>query len=92
MVKVDVICYVKYEIIFQGTSKAMPWLAELMESGESSLDVLPTQCLCEFLMMSSIDPALANAADPKAKHTKVSFIPFLNIFFLKRFNCAKIFK
>jgi integrator complex subunit 1 len=28
----------------------MPWLAELVESNESSLDVLPVQCLCEFLL------------------------------------------
>jgi len=28
----------------------MPWLAELVESSESSLDVLPVQCLCEFLL------------------------------------------
>ncbi|KAI0240995.1 Integrator complex subunit 1 [Lamellibrachia satsuma] len=34
----------------QGTSQAMPWLAELVESSESSLDVLPVQCLCEFLL------------------------------------------
>ncbi|KAK2152727.1 hypothetical protein LSH36_320g00001 [Paralvinella palmiformis] len=34
----------------QGTSQSMPWLAELVESSESSLDVLPVQCLCEFLL------------------------------------------
>ena len=28
----------------------MPWLAELVESSEGSLDVLPVQCLCEFLL------------------------------------------
>ncbi|ESO87352.1 hypothetical protein LOTGIDRAFT_107278 [Lottia gigantea] len=34
----------------QGTSQSMPWLAELVESSEGSLDVLPIQCLCEFLL------------------------------------------
>ena len=28
----------------------MPWLADLVESSEGSLDVLPVQCLCEFLL------------------------------------------
>ena len=28
----------------------MPWLADLVESNDSSLDVLPVQCLCEFLL------------------------------------------
>ncbi|XP_067931599.1 integrator complex subunit 1-like [Watersipora subatra] len=39
----------------QGTTKAMPWLSELVESSEGSLDVLPIQCLCEFLLTSSDD-------------------------------------
>lgn len=34
----------------QGTTQSMPWLAELVESNEGSLDVLPVQCLCEFLL------------------------------------------
>ncbi|XP_072029946.1 integrator complex subunit 1-like isoform X2 [Amphiura filiformis] len=34
----------------QGTSQSMPWLAELVNSAEGSLDVLPVQCLCEFLL------------------------------------------
>ena len=29
----------------------MPWLAELVHSSEGSLDVLPVQCLCEFLLL-----------------------------------------
>ena len=29
----------------------MPWLAELVQSSEGSLDVLPVQCLCEFLLL-----------------------------------------
>ena len=28
----------------------MPWLADLVESSEGSLDILPIQCLCEFLL------------------------------------------
>ncbi len=30
----------------------MKWLTELVESSQSSLDILPTPCLCEFLMAS----------------------------------------
>ncbi|GFS14002.1 integrator complex subunit 1, partial [Elysia marginata] len=45
----------------QGTSKSMPWLAELVESSEGSLDVLPVQCLCEFLLHEPSD--LANDTD-----------------------------
>ncbi|XP_064607195.1 integrator complex subunit 1-like [Liolophura sinensis] len=37
----------------QGTSRSMPWLADLVESSEGSLDVLPVQCLCEFLLHES---------------------------------------
>lgn len=29
----------------------MPWLADLVQSSESSLSTLPLQCLCEFLLM-----------------------------------------
>jgi len=38
-------------LYFQGTSQSMPWLAELVQSSEGSLDVLPVQCLCEFLLL-----------------------------------------
>ena len=38
----------------QGTSQAMPWLADLVESSEGSFNVLPVQCLCEFLLNSPI--------------------------------------
>ncbi|XP_065065814.1 integrator complex subunit 1-like [Rhopilema esculentum] len=44
----------------QGSTQSMPWLADLVESSESSLNVLPSQCLCEFLLMK----------DEKAKHQK----------------------
>ncbi|XP_033109193.1 integrator complex subunit 1-like isoform X2 [Anneissia japonica] len=39
----------------QGTSQSMPWLADLVNSSESSLDVLPVQCLCEFLLHDSVN-------------------------------------
>lgn len=32
----------------------MPWLADLVESSEGSFNTLPVQCLCEFLLNSSI--------------------------------------
>ncbi|UYV71556.1 INTS1 [Cordylochernes scorpioides] len=38
----------------QGTSQAMPWLADLVESSPS-FSMLPVQCLCEFLLTQ--DPA-----------------------------------
>ena len=31
----------------------MPWLADLVESSEGSFNVLPVQCLCEFLLNST---------------------------------------
>ncbi|XP_040574316.1 integrator complex subunit 1 [Lepeophtheirus salmonis] len=37
----------------QGSNQAMPWLADLVESSEGSFNVLPVQCLCEFLLNSS---------------------------------------
>ncbi|CAH0389258.1 unnamed protein product [Bemisia tabaci] len=36
-----------------GTSQSMPWLADLVHSSDGSLDHLPVQCLCEFLLSSS---------------------------------------
>ena len=39
----------------QGTNQEMPWLADLVESSEGALNVLPVQCLCEFLLNSNID-------------------------------------
>ena len=46
----------------------MPWLAELVESSEGSLDVLPIQCLCEFLLTSSDE---GKTDDSKAKPAQV---------------------
>ena len=34
----------------------MPWLADLVQSSESSLNSLPVQCLCEFLLMKHHTP------------------------------------
>ena len=34
----------------QGTSKSMSWLSELVKSSENSFELLPVQCLCEFLL------------------------------------------
>ena len=45
----------------------MSWLAELVESSEGSLEVLPVQCLCEFLLHDEDTPTLEE--DPKlGKH------------------------
>ena len=40
----------------------MPWLADLVESSEGSFNVLPVQCLCEFLLDSTAAIAAAAAA------------------------------
>ncbi|XP_003746940.2 integrator complex subunit 1 [Galendromus occidentalis] len=39
----------------QGSSQSMPWLADLVESSEGSLDILPVQCLCEFLLGDALE-------------------------------------
>lgn len=44
------ICLMSSIIFLKGTSQSMPWLAELVEASEGSLDMLPVQCLCEFLL------------------------------------------
>ena len=40
----------------------MPWLADLVESSEGSFNVLPVQCLCEFLLDSTATIAAAAAS------------------------------
>ena len=50
---------VYFTVLTQGTSKSMPWLADLVESNDSSLDVLPVQCLCEFLLHDSTSDSSA---------------------------------
>uniref|UniRef100_UPI00358F4073 integrator complex subunit 1 n=1 Tax=Myxine glutinosa TaxID=7769 RepID=UPI00358F4073 len=41
----------------QGSSQSMPWLADLVEASEGSLDILPVQCLCEFLLHEAAEQA-----------------------------------
>ena len=41
----------------------MAWLADLVDSSEGSLDVLPVQCLCEFLLHD--EPETYGADDDK---------------------------
>ncbi|WAQ97691.1 INT1-like protein [Mya arenaria] len=66
----------KQEILeFEGhlaasTTKSMPWLAELVESSEGSLDVLPVQCLCEFLLHETIEPTHTRHDDESIKFEK----------------------
>ena len=55
---------------YQGTSQSMPWLAELVESNEGSLDVLPVQCLCEFLLHEAQDLPKDGIDDESAKFEK----------------------
>ncbi|OXU26086.1 hypothetical protein TSAR_012850 [Trichomalopsis sarcophagae] len=39
------------------SSQSMPWLAGLVQNSEGSLNQLPVQCLCEFLLSSTIGQA-----------------------------------
>jgi len=48
----------------------MPWLAELVEASEGSLDVLPVQCLCEFLLHETQEQPAPRADDESAKFDK----------------------
>lgn len=57
-------------LYYQGTSQSMPWLAELVESSEGSLDVLPIQCLCEFLLHETQDTVKEGQDDESAKFEK----------------------
>ena len=41
----------------------MPWLAELVEASEESLDMLPVQCLCEFLLHDPRETTLSEHGD-----------------------------
>ena len=73
----------------------MPWLADLVQSSEGSLDVLPVQCLCEFLLHDAADDSLpiedddeAESKEQKAKKRQVCFTPYWNVpifeFFLQK--------
>ena len=53
----------------QGSNQAMPWLADLVESSEGSFNVLPVQCLCEFLLNSTA--AIANDEKSEADGQKL---------------------
>ena len=50
----------------QGTNQEMPWLADLVESSEGSLNALPVQCLCEFLLNSNIEGADRHEDEPQS--------------------------
>lgn len=53
----------------QGTSESMKWLTDLVESSNSSMEVLPVPCLCEFLMASYQDQltgSLGGSAETEA--------------------------
>ncbi|XP_069125387.1 integrator complex subunit 1-like [Argopecten irradians] len=56
----------------QGASQSMPWLAELVEASEGSLEVLPVQCLCEFLLhdVTGVNPAQEEDTKQLEKHRK----------------------
>ena len=49
----------------------MPWLVELVHSSAGSLDLLPLQCLCEFLLIDMTTFELASKRDAKAKRDQV---------------------
>lgn len=58
----------------------MPWLADLVQSSEGSLDVLPVQCLCEFLLHDAADDSLlidddeeGESKEQKAKKRQVRY-------------------
>lgn len=51
----------------QGPAQSKPWLAELVESNEGSWNVLPVQCLCEFLLHESIDEVASSEISDDGK-------------------------
>jgi len=40
-----------FVIPLQGTTEAMKWLTDLIETNTSSLEMLPVPCLCELFMI-----------------------------------------
>lgn len=52
----------------------MPWLAELVQSSEGSLDVLPVQCLCEFLLMEKTGDSDKDDDDLQDKRVVCNFL------------------
>ena len=59
--------------VCQETSQSMPWLADLVQSSEGSLDVLPVQCLCEFLLLGKATDYTLNELE-KEKHDKKKMV------------------
>ncbi|CAL1270879.1 unnamed protein product [Larinioides sclopetarius] len=63
----------------QGTTQSMSWLSELVESSASSFNMLPVQCLCEFLISDggaandSGDDAEKNQAKKRKKQEQLLF-------------------
>nr|AAH63266.1 Integrator complex subunit 1 [Mus musculus] len=51
----------------QASSQSMPWLADLVQSSEGSLDVLPVQCLCEFLLHDAADSTASGEEDDEGE-------------------------
>eukprot|EP00061_Rhincodon_typus_P018275 g47381.t1 len=45
----------------------MPWLADLVQSSEGSLDVLPVQCLCEFLLHDAADEVTSTEEEDESE-------------------------
>lgn len=45
----------------------MPWLADLVQSSEGSLDVLPVQCLCEFLLHDAATDATSGGEEDEGE-------------------------
>ena len=45
----------------------MPWLADLVQSSEGSLEVLPVQCLCEFLLHDAADATASGEEDEEGE-------------------------
>ena len=42
--------FIIYQFCRQGPAQSKPWLADLVESNEGAWNLLPVQCLCEFLL------------------------------------------
>nr|XP_056722177.1 integrator complex subunit 1 [Euleptes europaea] len=51
----------------QASSQSMPWLADLVQSSEGSLDVLPVQCLCEFLLHDATDESASGEEEEEGE-------------------------
>ena len=62
----------------QGTSESMPWLANLVDGSDESLNLLPVQCLCEFLLlMQNPNQTTGDDVDLKSapKQVRVALLP-----------------